>query len=53
MRGNKFSKQYTQKDLEDIYHDEEFKVELLKACPKIKEKYEDKWTLELYKFTIE
>jgi hypothetical protein len=53
MRGNKFAKQYTQEDWEDIYHDEEFKMELLEACPKMKERYEDKWTPDLYQFALE
>jgi len=53
MTGDKFAKQYTQEDWEDIYHDEEFKMELLKACPKLKEKYEDKWTPDLYQFSVE
>jgi len=53
MTGNKFAKQYTQEDWEDIYHDEEFKMELLKACPKMKERYEDKWTPDLYQFAVE
>jgi len=53
MTGDKFAKQYTQEDWEDIYHDEEFKIELLKACPKLKERYEDKWTPDLYQFAVE
>ena len=53
MSGDKFAKQYTQEDWEDIYHDEEFKMELLKACPKIKERYKEKWTAELYQFSVE
>jgi len=51
--GDKFAKQYTQEDWEDIYHDEEFKIELLNACPKMKERYEDKWTPDLYQFAVE
>jgi len=53
ITGDKFAKQYTQEDWEDIYHEEEFKMELLKACPKLKEKYEEKWTPDLYQFALE
>jgi hypothetical protein len=53
MTGDKFAKQYTQEDWEDIYHDGEFKLELLKACPKLKDRYNDKWTPDLYQFAVE
>jgi len=53
MKGDKFAKQYTQEDWEDIYHDEEFKIEILKVCPKMREIYEDKWTSDLYQFALE
>jgi len=53
MTGDKFAKQYTQEDWEDIYHDEEFKMELLKACPKLKKRYKEKWAPDLYQFAVE
>jgi len=53
MKGDKFAKQYTQEDWADIYHEEEFKIEILKVCPKMRERYEDKWTPDLYQFTLE
>jgi hypothetical protein len=53
MTGDAFAKQYMQEDWDDIYLDKEFKMEILKACPKIKNIYKDKWTPHLYQFTIE
>lgn len=53
MTGEKFAKQFIQEDWEDIYHDKEFKMEMLKACPKMEKRYRDKWTPHLYQFTIE
>jgi hypothetical protein len=53
ISGEKFAKQYMQEDWDDIYHDKEFKMEVLKACPNIEERYRDKWTPHLYQFTLE
>lgn len=53
MSGDKFSKQYMQEDWEDIYHEKEFKMEVLKVCPHVEDSYKDKWTPHLYQFAIE
>ena len=53
MNGETFAKQYMQEDWDDIYHDKEFKMEIIKACPNMKERYRDKWTPHLYQFTLE
>ena len=53
INGDKFAKQYMQEDWDDIYHEKEFKMEVLKACPKIEKRYKDKWTPHLYQFTLE
>jgi hypothetical protein len=53
INGDKFAKQYMQEDWDDIYHDKEFKKEVIKACPKIEKRYKDKWTPHLYQFSIE
>ena len=53
MNGEQFAKQYMQEDWDDIYHDKEFKVEVLKACPKIEKRYKNKWTPHLYQFSLE
>ena len=53
INGDKFAKQYMQEDWDDIYHDKEFKMEIIKACPKMEQRYKDKWTPHLYQFTME
>ncbi len=53
MSGETFAKQYMQEDWDDIYYDKEFKLEVLKACPKIEKRYKKKWTPHLHQFTIE
>ncbi|CAA6810123.1 MAG: Unknown protein [uncultured Sulfurovum sp.] len=53
LSGEQFAKQYMQEDWDDIYHDREFKMEVIKACPHIKERYKDAWTPDLYQFTLE
>jgi len=53
MSGEKFAKQYMQEDWEEIYEEKELKKELIKACPQMKDKYQDKWTNDLYQFTLE
>ncbi len=53
ITGDKFAKQYMQEDWDDIYHDKEFKMEVIKACPKVEKRYRDKWTPHLYQFSIE
>jgi len=53
INGDKFAKQYIQEDWDDIYHDKEFKMEIIKACPEMEKRYRDKWTPHLYQFTIE
>jgi len=53
MSGEKFAKQYMQEDWEEIYEEKELKKELIKACPQMKDKYQDKWTDDLYQFTLE
>jgi hypothetical protein len=53
ISGETFAKQYMQEDWDDIYHDKEFKMEILKACPKMEERYKNKWTPHLYQFTLE
>lgn len=53
MGGEKFAKQYMQEDWEEIYDDKEFKMELIKACPNMKERYQEKWTDDLYQFALE
>ena len=53
INGETFAKQYMQEDWDDIYYDKEFKMEIIKACPNMKERYKDKWTPHLYQFTLE
>jgi len=53
MTGKKFAKQYMQEDWDDIYHDKEFKSEVIKACPKLEKRYKDSWTPDLYQFALE
>jgi hypothetical protein len=53
ISGEKFAKQYMQEDWDDIYHDKEFKMEVLKACPQVEKRYKDSWTPHLYQFTLE
>jgi len=53
MTGEKFAKQYMQEDWDDIYHDKEFKMEVIKACPQIEKRYKDSWTPHLYQFALE
>ena len=53
INGDKFAKQYIQEDWDDIYHDKEFKMEIIKACPKMETRYRDEWTPHLYQFTLE
>ncbi|HIP51927.1 MAG TPA: hypothetical protein EYG94_07565 [Campylobacterales bacterium] len=52
INGDKFAKQYMQEDWDDIYHDKEFKMEIIKACPKMEKRYRDEWTPHLYQFSI-
>ena len=53
INGKEFAKKYMQEDWDDIYHEKELKMEVLKACPKIEKKYKDKWTPHLYQFVLE
>ncbi|HHD75832.1 MAG TPA: hypothetical protein ENK82_05755 [Campylobacterales bacterium] len=53
ITGEEFAKKYIQEDWDEIYHDKEFKEEVIKACPKIKKRYKDKWTPHLYQFALE
>ena len=53
INGDKFAKQYMQEDWDDIYHDKDFKIEIIKACPKMETRYKDEWTPHLYQFTLE
>ncbi len=52
MRGDEFAKHYTQEDWDDIYDDKEFKKVLIEICPKMKDRYQDKWTPHLYQFSL-
>jgi hypothetical protein len=53
ISGETFAKQYMQEDWDDIYHEKELKMEVIKACPKVKKRYKDKWTPHLYQFSLE
>ncbi|CAA6809089.1 MAG: Unknown protein [uncultured Sulfurovum sp.] len=53
ISGEKFAKQYMQEDWDDIYHDKEFKMEVIKTCPNMKTRYKDIWTPHLYQFSLE
>lgn len=53
MNGEEFAKQYMQEDWDDIYHEKELKMEVLKACPQIEKRYKDKWGPHLYQFVLE
>ena len=52
MNGDEFAKHYSQEDWDDIYDSNEFKNVVIKICPKMEGKYEDKWTNDLYQFSI-
>ena len=52
MKGDEFAKHYTQEDWDDIYDDKEFKKVLIEICPKMKGRYQDKWTPHLYQFSL-
>jgi len=53
ITGEEFAKKYIQEDWDEIYHDKEFKQEVIKACPNIEKRYKDKWTPHLYQFSLE
>ncbi|CAA6814611.1 MAG: Unknown protein [uncultured Sulfurovum sp.] len=53
INGETFAKQYVQEDWDDIFHDKEFGMEVIKACPKLEKRYKDKWTPDLYQFVLE
>lgn len=53
MNGETFAKQYMQEDWDDIFYDKEFKMEIIKACPKMETRYKDKWTPHLYQFSFD
>ncbi|CAA6821284.1 MAG: Unknown protein [uncultured Sulfurovum sp.] len=53
MNGETFAKQFMQEDWDDIYYEKEFKMEILKACPKMKDRYKDEWTPHLYQFAFD
>jgi len=52
MTGDEFAKHYSQEDWDDIYDGNEFKNIVLKICPKMEGKYDDKWTDDLYQFSL-
>jgi hypothetical protein len=52
MTGDEFAKHYSQEDWDDIYDGNEFKNVVLKICPKMEGKYDDKWTNDLYQFSL-
>ena len=52
MTGEDFAKNYTQEDWDDIYDNNEFEKTVYKLCPTIKGKYDEKWTNDLYQFSI-
>jgi len=52
MTGDEFAKHYSQEDWDDIYDSNEFKNVVIKICPKMEGKYDDKWTNDLYQFSI-
>ncbi len=52
MTGEDFAKNYTQEDWDDIYDNNEFEKTVYKLCPEIKGKYDEKWTNDLYQFSL-
>lgn len=53
ITGEKFAKQYTQEDWEDIFYDKEFKMEIFKVCPKVEKRYKESWSPHLYQFSYD
>ena len=53
ITGETFAKQYMQEDWDDIHSENEFKMEVIKACPKMKTRYREKWTPHIYQFVLE
>jgi len=53
MGGEEFAKNYTQEDWEDIYDSKEFKKVVIEICPKMKERYQERWTPHLFQFSLQ
>lgn len=51
--GEEFANHYTQEDWDDIYEADEFKKVVLELCPEMENRYKDKWTPHLYKFSTD
>jgi len=52
MTGEEFAKNYTQEDWDDIYDNDEFEKIVYEICPDMKDKYDTKWTKDLYQFSL-
>jgi len=52
MSGEEFAKNYTQEDWDDIYDSKEFKKVVIEICPKMEGRYQDRWTPDLYQFSL-
>lgn len=50
MNGHKFANKYSQEEWEEIAELNKFKETIFEACPNARLYYQDKWTVDLYKF---
>jgi len=50
INGHKFANKYSQEEWEEIAELNKFKKTLFETCPNVKNYYQDKWTVDLYKF---
>ena len=52
MTGEEFAKNYSQEDWDDIYDTKEFEKVVIEICPKMEGRYQDRWTADLYQFSL-
>jgi hypothetical protein len=50
MNGHKFSNKYSQEEWEEIAELNKFKETLFEECPNARLYYQERWTVDLYKF---
>ena len=50
INGHKFASKYTQEEWEEIAELHKFKETIFETCPNARLYYQDKWTVDLYKF---
>jgi len=53
ITGHKFANKYSKEEWEEIAELHKFKETIFETCPNVKRYYQDKWTVDLYKFLHE